>query len=173
MKIDNNECDHSFRTLVNIYKYVKGYILDSKTDGSIKYSYSFMYNNIVVKREAYVANDRLILTTRLFGRMSETVKRGVVVRLTYAELVFDAKQIQSNTTIRSTLTAKTTVSSNCIKERIAINRIVPNIMGDLIYNELYRLQNTAVRAAADGRGDLAFIITHAFIRKLSTNGLKR
>ena len=171
MDIDGEECDCSFRTFFDVCKHITRYVLDYRTDGSIKYSYSFTYNSIRVDRETYFANDRLIFTTRLYGQMSETIERGVTVHLVYAELVLDAKQI-NGTTIRSVLTAKTIINSGCIKERIAANRVVPDMMGDLICAELYRLHDMAIKVAATGRGDAASVVTHAFIKKLGTNGLK-
>lgn len=169
--IDGRRCDCSFRTLADVYKHIKGYVLNRKTDGSIFYSYSFTYNDIRVERETYITNNHIILTTRLFGIMSETVERGVTVDLVYANLTIDAKQNNRGTIIRSSLAATTTVNSGCLREKIAANRVVPDIMGDLICSELYRLQGIAVEVAATGRGHFAATL-NSFIRKVSSSGLK-
>jgi len=171
INIDGRKCDCSFRTLADLYKHVKGYLFNMRTDGSILYSYSFVYNNIRIERETYIMNDHIIITTRLFGQMSETIERGVTVDLIYANLVIDAKQNTRGTTICSSLVATTAVNSGCLKEKVAANRIVPDVMGNLIYSELYRLQDVAMKIAATGRGHFA-IVLNSFIRKVSSTGLK-
>ena len=107
----------SVANLFAVQRRIRGFIDDTDTSGSVEYTYAFTIRGLRIDRRTRITDGRLILDTRITGRMD---------RIDYARLVIDATEYGQTTSIIGTLTAHTPIGDDCG----LMNRFALRVMGE-------------------------------------------
>ncbi len=151
------EIDELPGRVIDVLNRLKSYVLNTKKDGSVRYSYNLEYEGWKVYRSVYVENDHLVSKVEVYGNIYSRVDNpSVYTNINYARLIIDAYQ-SDKTNIKTTMTLGYNQSycARCNLVRRISSRIAPvetrKSMSTEIDSKLYLLSEKVKVIIQEGR----------------------